>query len=148
MEWIGFAGLLLMMFLTCADVIGAKIFKSPVPGALDIVMISQLLAVSFTIGASLLVGRHVAVEFFIPILPKTIQIISDSFINLLCLLLFIVICWQLFVYGYDLQTGNEVSSTLRIPLYGFAYGAAAGCIPVCLIYLHRFIASTIRITKK
>jgi TRAP-type C4-dicarboxylate transport system permease small subunit len=147
-EWVGLAGLLLMMFITCIDVIGAKVFKIPVPGALDIVMISQLLAISFTIAASLILGRHVEVEFFVPLLPKTLQIIVDSVVHLLCLSLFAVICWRLFAYGYSMQMGNEVSPTIRIPLYGFAYGAAVSCMPVCLIYLHRFIFSIIRIAKK
>ena len=55
-EWIGLAGLLLMMAITCIDVIGAKVFKTPVPGALDIVMISQLMAVVFAVAGSLLLG--------------------------------------------------------------------------------------------
>jgi TRAP-type C4-dicarboxylate transport system permease small subunit len=147
-EWIGLAAILLMMTITCVDVIGAKMFKTPVPGALDIVMISQSLAVAFTVSASLLLGRHVEVEFFIPLLPKTLQTFIDAFVNLLCLVLFIAICWHLFAYGYDMQTGNEVSPTIRIPLYGFAYGVAVSIIPVCLVYLHRLILSIIRIVKK
>ena len=55
-EWIGLTGLLLMMFITCIDVIGAKMFKTPVPGALDIVMISQLLAVACAVAASLILA--------------------------------------------------------------------------------------------
>ena len=46
-EWIGLGGLLLMMFITCIDVIGAKIFRSPLPGAIDFVMLSQLFSVAF-----------------------------------------------------------------------------------------------------
>ena len=147
-EWIGLAGLLLMMFITCIDVIGAKMFKTPVPGALDIVMISQLLAISFAVAASLILGRHVEVEFFVPLLPRILQNIVDGIVDLLCLVLFAVICWRLFAYGYSMQTGNEVSPTIRIPLYGFAYGAAASLIPVCLVYLQRFITSITRIAKK
>jgi TRAP-type C4-dicarboxylate transport system permease small subunit len=90
----------------------------------------------------------VEVEFFVPLLPKTLQSIIDSFVCLCCLLLFAVISWRLFAYGYSMQTGNEVSPTIRIPLFGFAYGAAASCIPVCLVYLHRFILSILRIVKK
>ena len=147
-EWIGLAGLLLMMAITCIDVIGAKVFKTPFPGALDIVMISQLLAVAFAVAGSLLLGRHVEVDFFVPLLPRTLQAVIDSFICLCCLLLFAVISWRLFVYGYSMQTANEVSPTIRIPLYGFAYGAGASCIPVCLVYLHRFILSLSRIVRK
>ena len=147
-EWIGLAGLLLMMAITCIDVIGAKVFKIPFPGALDIVMISQLLAVAFAVAGSLLLGRHVEVDFFVPLLTRTLRTVTDSFICLCCLLLFAVISWRLFVYGYSMQTANEVSPTIRIPLYGFAYGAGASCIPVCLVYLHRFVLSLSRIVRK
>jgi len=147
-EWVGVIGILLMMVITCVDVIGAKTIKMPVPGALDIVMISQLMAMAFAIGASLLLGRHVEVEFFVPLLPKPLQIIIEIFIHLLLVALFIVITWRLFAYGYDLQTGHEVSPTIRIPLYGFAYAAGASCIPVCLVYLHRLFTSIARIFEK
>ena len=35
-EWVGLGGLLVMMAVTCIDVVGAKIFRSPLYGALDI----------------------------------------------------------------------------------------------------------------
>ncbi len=76
-EWVGLAGLLLMMFITCIDVIGAKIFRLPVPGAIDYVMLAQLFAVSFAIAASLLLGRHVEVEFFVPLLPAFARAIVE-----------------------------------------------------------------------
>ena len=44
-----------MMLLTTADVIGAKVFLSPIPGALDLMMLAQLVALSFALGASYLV---------------------------------------------------------------------------------------------
>ncbi len=147
-EWIGLAGILMMMAITCLDVVGAKVFRFPVPGALDIVMMSQLVAVAFAVAASLILGRHVEVEFFVPLLPKGLQTVIDAIVHLLCLLLFVAICRQLFVHGHSMQTGHEVSPTIRLPLYYFAYGAAASFIPVCLVYLQRFILSAIRIFRK
>jgi len=147
-EWIGFAGILTMMFVTCIDVIGAKVFLLPVPGSIDIIMISQLVAISFAIAASLILGRHVEVEFFVPLLPKTLQNIIHCIIQFLCLFLFIMICWRLFGHAYSLYSGNEVSPTLRIPMYPFAYGAGFACIPVCLFYLLGFITSIMRLVTK
>ena len=46
-ELIGLGGLLVMMVITCLDVFGGKLFRTPVYGALDIVMLGQLVAVSF-----------------------------------------------------------------------------------------------------
>jgi TRAP-type C4-dicarboxylate transport system permease small subunit len=148
LEWIGLAGLLAMMLITCIDVAGAKIFKWPLHGALDLVMIAQLFAVAFAVASGLALGRHVEVEFFVPLLPKTLQRIVAAVVHLICLALFVVICWRLFSYGHFLQIGRDVTPTLRLPLYGFAYAAAAGLVPVCLIYLHRFLLSLLRIAKK
>lgn len=147
-EWIGLAGILLMMLVTCIDVIGAKVFLKPVPGSIDIIMVSQLMAMSFAIASALILGRHVEVEFFMPLLPKTLQHIIDCVIQFLGLFLFVMICWRLFEHADSLYSGHEVSPTLRIPMYPFAYGAGIACIPVCLIYLHGLITSIVRIVKK
>ena len=146
-EWVGLAGLLLMMFITCIDVIGAKVFRLPFPGAIDLVMMSQLFAVSFAIAASYILGRHVEVEFFVPLLPPFARAIVDLVIQLLVLSLFVLICGRLIVYGAYLQKGYEVTSTIRVPLYPFAYGIALACIPTCLVCLHRVLASIVRIIR-
>jgi TRAP-type C4-dicarboxylate transport system permease small subunit len=146
-EWIGLGSLLLMMFITCIDVMGAKIFRLPVPGAIDFVMLLQLFSISFAVAATLILGRHVEVEFFVPLLPKVVRGIVDCIIQLLGLLLFVLICWRLVVYGHTLQTAHEVTSAIRIPLYPFAYAMVLAFIPVCLVYLQRFIVSLLRIIK-
>jgi len=147
-EWIGLAGLLVVMFITCIDVIGAKLFLRPVFGALDIVMLSQLVAISFAAAFVLILGRHVRVEFFVARLPRRAQAVIDSIIFLLGLALFILIIWRLCVYGYSLQTGGEVSATALIPLYPFAYGIALASIPVCLVFLLEFLSSLARMVKR
>jgi TRAP-type C4-dicarboxylate transport system permease small subunit len=147
-EWIGLFALLLIMALTCVDVIGAKLFRAPVFGALDVVMLAQLVAISFAASMALLLGRMVQVEFFVPLLPKRLQIIVDCLVHFLGFVLFVLIVWRLFAYAYDLQIGNEESMTARIPLAPFAYGAAAACIPACLVFLQWFIASLIKVFKK
>lgn len=147
-EWIGLFGLLVVMFITCIDVIGAKVFLRPIFGALDIVMLSQLVAISFACAFALILGRHVRVEFFIARLPRRAQAVINSIISLLGLCLFILIIWRLCVYGYSLQTGGEVSATALIPLYPFAYGIALASIPVCLIFFFEFLNSLNRIVQR
>ena len=147
-EWIGLAGLLVVMFITCIDVIGAKVFLKPVLGAIDIVVLGQLVAISFAAAFSLILGRHVQVEFFVPRLPRRAQAVTDSIVFLLGLILFILIIWRLCVYGYSLQTGGEVSATARIPMAPFAYGIALASVPVCLVFFLKFVNSVIRIVKK
>jgi TRAP-type C4-dicarboxylate transport system permease small subunit len=147
-EWIGLAGLLVMVFITCIDVIGAKLFLKPILGAIDIVMLAQLVAISFAVASALILGRHVQVEFFVTILPRRVQAVIESIIHLLGLGLFILIVWRLCVYGYDLQTGKEVSATARIPLFPFAYGVAFASIPVCLVFIQQFLNAIIKVVKR
>jgi TRAP-type C4-dicarboxylate transport system permease small subunit len=147
-EWVGLTGLLMMMLITCIDVIGSKLFRTPVLGAIDIVMLSQTVAISFATASALILGRHVCVEFFMVMLPKRIQALLDSVICLLGLVLFLLIVWRLCVYGYSFQTGGEESATARIPLYPFAYGVALAGIPVCLVFFSRFLNAIERMVKK
>ena len=147
-EWVGLIGFLVMMLITTVDVIGAKVFLHPVFGALDSVMQAQLIAMSFAAATTLVAGRHVAVEFFVPLLPKPAQKVVDVFVNVLGLALFVILVWRLTEHAYSLQIENEVTPTARIPLYPFAYGAAVACIPVCLVYLHYLLESILRLVKR
>ena len=146
-EWVGFGALFLMMALTCVDVVGAKIFRAPVFGALDIMMLAQLIAISFAVSMALILGRHVQVEFFLLLVPQRIRKAIEVVVNFLCLFLFVVIVWRLTDFAYDLQTGNEESATARIPLFPFVYAAALACVPVCLVYLHQLLTSLRRVVK-
>ncbi|MBW1768049.1 MAG: TRAP transporter small permease [Deltaproteobacteria bacterium] len=148
MEWIGISAYLLIMGLTCVDVIGAKLFRTPVFGSIDIVMLAQLLAISFAASITLIVGRHIQVEFFVLLLPKRLQVIIDCIVHLFGFTLFSLIVWRLFVFGYSFQTGGEETATAQIPLFPFVYFAAVACIPVCLVFLHHFIESIIKVVKR
>ena len=146
-EWVGFGAIFLMVALTFVDVIGAKIFRAPVFGALDVMMLAQLIAISFALSMALILGRHVQVEFFVPLLPKRVQAVIDCIIHFLGLALFILIVWRLFLYGYDIKIGGEESMTARIDLYPFVYAAAVACIPVCLVFLQRLLSSILRVVR-
>jgi len=148
LEGVGAVALLTMMVITCVDVMGAKIFLLPVLGSIDIVMLAQLVAISFGTGSALLLGRHVTVEFLVMYLPQRLQAAVEVVVNLLGILLFAIITWRLILYGHYMQTGGEVSPTARIPLYPFAYGIAFACIPVCLTFLLETAKSLTRVIKK
>lgn len=147
-EWIGFGAIFLMVVLTCVDVVGAKVFRAPVFGALDVMMLAQLIAVSFAASITLILGRHVQVEFFMALFPKRVEAVIDSIIHFLGLALFILIVWRLFLYGYNLKIGGEESMTARIDLYPFVYAAAVACIPICLVLLQQLLSSILRVARK
>ena len=147
-EWVGAAGLLLVMLVTNIDVIGAKLFLSPLRGTIDMVMLFQLVAIAFAGAITLIIGRHVRVEFFVTRLPRRAQAIIESIVSLIGLGLFILIIWRLSVLGYSFQSGGETTATAHIPVYPFAYLAALASITVCLVLLHEFLSSLARVVKR
>ena len=147
-EWVGLLAIVFMMLITTIDVLGTKLFLLPVFGSLDMMMLAQLLAMSFAASATLIVGLHVKVEFFIPLLPQRIQVVVECLVYLLAFLLFAVITWRLVAYSYDLQIKGEVTSTASIPFFPFSYGAAIACVPVCLVYLCYFLKSLVKVFNR
>lgn len=147
-EWLGLAAMLLMIVITCIDVVGAKVFLWPLLGAIDIVMLSQIVAISFAASMSLILGRHIRVEFFFNLLPRRAQAVINSFVLLLGSGLFIAIIWRLCVLGHSFQTSGEYSATAYIPLYPFAYAIALASIPVCLVLLLKFLKSLTKRVQK
>lgn len=147
-EWVGIAGLLMMVIITGIDVVGAKMFTWRLLGALDIVMLSQIVAIAFAVSVALIVGRHVRVEFFVARLPPRARAVIGSVIDFLGLGLFIVIIWRLIDLGYSFQTSGEASATVYIPLFPFAYGIALASVPVCLVFLVDLIKSLSAVVKR
>lgn len=147
-EWIGVAGLLIMMLVTLIDVVGNVLFNSPLLGALDWVRIFQSMAIAFACAITLIVGRHVQVEFFVSKLPERAQSIIGSIVFFLGFGLFVLIVWRLTVLGYYMQTGGETSATAHIPRCLPAYWIAFASIPVCLVFLQRFLNSLTKVRKR
>lgn len=138
---IGFAAVVFMIVLTCVDVLGSKLFRTPVPGSLDMIMLAQLMAISLAAAMTLIERRHVAVEFFVFLLPERVRSVIAGAVKLLSLALFVLIVWRLFDYGFHLQAGNEVTPTTQIPLAPFAYAASLAMVPVCLVLLQEVLSS-------
>lgn len=148
LEWIGIAGLLLMMVVTFIDVAGAKLFAWRLFGSIDMVMVSQAVAIAFAAAMALILNRHVQVTFLVDRLPKRGQAIIETIIHFLGLGLFILVVWRLFVFGHYMQTGGEGTGTIRIPLYPFGYGMAVALIPVCVVITLRFVNSLTKVLRR
>jgi len=148
LEWIGVIGILVMMFVTCIDVVLTKFFTLPIQGAIDVVQFSQLIAIAFALAITLILGRHIQVDIFISSLPRRTQGVIDGLASLFGFAFFIFVVWQLYGLGHSFQTAGEMSmSQLRFALFPFPYAIALGSIPVCLVFLQRLINALIRVVK-
>jgi TRAP-type C4-dicarboxylate transport system permease small subunit len=135
LEWVGVIGILMMFLTNFIDVVGSKLFLWPFPGSVEIISFSQIVAIAPAIAFTLLIGRHIRVEFILDRFPKRIRAAISSISSFLSLILFALILWQSYLYGVSLQKSGEIGSTSFIPFYPFAYFIAFCSIPVCLAFL-------------
>jgi TRAP-type C4-dicarboxylate transport system permease small subunit len=146
-QWIAMAGMLVMVLITGIDVVGGKAFLWRIFGAIDMVQLSQIVAIAFACAFTLIVGRHVRVEFIVARLPRRAQGVIDSFVSLIGLGFFMLIIWRLYVLGHTFQNTGESTPTAYIPLYPFAYGIALASIPVCLLFIQELFRSLAKAVK-
>lgn len=147
-EWVGVAGLLAMMFATLIDVVGSKLFNTPLLGATDWVSVFQSVAIAFACAMVLIIGRHVQVEFLTTKLPQRAQAITNIIVLLLGLGLFVLIVWRVTDLGYYFQAGGETTCTAPVPRCLPAYGIALASIPVCLVFLQKLLNSLTKVGKR
>jgi TRAP-type C4-dicarboxylate transport system permease small subunit len=135
-------GLVGMLALVVADIIGIKIFSSPVPGGIEIVSFLAVVAIGFALPYTQFVNGNVAVDFVIEKVPPRPKSIIDAFTVFLGLCLMVVLAYYSFKYAGKLRTTGEVSMTQKIPFYPFVYGLAF-CFVVTALVLIAQVAKTV-----
>jgi len=148
LNWVAGAGLVAMISLIVADIIGIKFFNWPVPGAIEMVGFLGVVVTAFAIAYTQVLRGHIQVEFFVMRLPRRAQASVTAFVSLLGVTLFALLAWRSYDFALVLQNTGEVSMTQRIPFYPFVHAIAFCCIPVCLVLLVEFLKSVTKAAKK
>lgn len=147
-ERIAIFGLLGMLVATCVDVVGAKLFRWPLPGGIEVVYLLQVIAIAGALAFAKIDGRHIRVEFLIDRLPKRGRAFFNSLTSFLGLGLFILLGWESYEYSQAFRSVGEVSTTAQIPLYPFTLWITLCCIPICLVLLTDLVSSLVEVVKK
>lgn len=140
-SWTGAVALIFMVGVTFVDVICSKLFRSPLAGSYELVALAQLVAVALTGADALLSGRHVQVEMFVAKLPPRGRRVIIAFTALLGAVLFAVVAWEGFLYGWSLEVAREVTGTVKIPLYPFAHILGFSGLLLLLVLGREFLRS-------
>jgi len=148
LSWVAGAGLVAMIGLIVADIIGIKFFNWPVPGAIEMVGFLGVVVTAFAIAYTQVLRGHIQVEFFVMRLPRRVRASVTAFVSLLGVALFALLAWRSYDFALVLQSTGEVSMTQRIPFYPFVHAIAFCCIPVCLVLLTEFLKSVAKAAQK
>jgi TRAP-type C4-dicarboxylate transport system permease small subunit len=132
------AALTFMMFLTVADVL-MRAGGRPILGAYELASLSLAVVIGFSIPQVSLDRGHVYMEFVLEMLSKRHRAILNTFTRVLCIILFVIIGYNLFLIGSEFRTSGEISSTLKIPFFPIAYCVGICCFIECLVFILQIV---------
>ena len=133
-NWISAVILLGMMLLTSADVV-LRFFQHPIPGTYEIIGMLSSAVISFSLGYTSVARGHIAVDLLVKKLSRGKQQLVETLNAIAATVLFAVVTWQAMCHGVVLMQTGEVSLTVKLPLYPFAFGVAAGCALLCIVLI-------------
>jgi TRAP-type C4-dicarboxylate transport system permease small subunit len=118
--------------LTIIDVL-LRGFNKPLVGTYELVAFSGAVAIGFSMPQTALSRGHIYVDFLIAKFSQRVRNAYNLTTRCVVLILFFLIGWNLFKFGWDLQRSGEVSLTLQMPFYPVAYGVGICCFVQCLV---------------
>jgi len=146
--WIAGLGLVGMLLLIVADVIGIKIFSKPVPGGIEYISFLAVVAIAFAVAYTQVLRGHVAVDFIVEKFPRRLKLIVDMLMVLFSVCLFALLSYYSFKYAGSLRKSGEVSMTQKIPFYPFVYGMAVCFVVTLVVVLMDLVKSIVKAADK
>jgi TRAP-type C4-dicarboxylate transport system permease small subunit len=138
LNYIGSAALTFMMLLTVTDVV-MRAFGHPIIGTLEIVGLLLTFVIGFTIPKVSYDKGHVFMEIVLERLGRKGKNILMTLTRVICILLFILLGYNLFGIANEFRMAREVSPTLEIPFYPLAYGVGICCFIECLVFVNDIV---------
>jgi TRAP-type C4-dicarboxylate transport system permease small subunit len=132
--WIAGLCLAAMILMTCANIF-LRIVWIPLKGTYELMGYFGALVTAFALGYTQIKRAHIAVDVLVMLFSPKAQLILQGINCLICTIFFSIAGWQIFQYGTTLWKTGEVTETLRIAYYPFAYGVASGCLVLALVML-------------
>jgi TRAP-type C4-dicarboxylate transport system permease small subunit len=130
-----------MIVLTCANIF-LRLAWVPLSGTFELMGYFGATATAFALGFTQVKRGHVAVDIVVQRFSKRTQRTLNSINAFVCMVFFAVVAWQVAKYGVTLWRSGEVTETLRIIYYPFAFAVALGCSVLSLVFLTDFLRST------
>lgn len=138
LTFIGGIFLVAMILLTCGNIF-FRIVWAPVPGTYELMGLFGAIVTAFALGQTQARKGHVAVDVLINTFSaetkKTLKAAGD----LISMVFFAIVAWQLAEKGTTLWKTGELTETLKIIYYPFIYAAATGCAVLALVCLSDLI---------
>jgi len=124
---VGAGLILLMVVVTCIDVIGRYLFNRPFGGAFEITQMALAALVFVALPLTTRAGAHVEVDLALHLFPRRVQRRLARFAAVLVALALAVFALQLCRLGLQQVEIGARTSSLGLPLAPLAFLGAVGC---------------------
>jgi TRAP-type C4-dicarboxylate transport system permease small subunit len=141
-------GLVGMLLLIVADIIGIKILSRPVPGGIEIVSFLAVIMIGAAVAYTQVVHGHVAVDFIVEKFPRRVKLVVDVAMIFFSVCLLALLSYYSFKYAGRLRDTGEVSMTEKIPFYPFVYVMAVCFVVTLLVLIVQFVKSIAKAVDK
>ena len=112
------AALLVMVFVTIADVLMRNLFNAPIPGSIEIARM-MMICMAPTFVCALIEKRHIAVGVFVDKLGRKGQLVFDTFGYMATAIVCGFMSYQGFIDTQRRIIRGDVYTMLRIPVWPF-----------------------------
>ena len=136
--WIAGLCLAAMILMTCANIF-LRFVWVPLKGTYELMGYFGALVTAFALGYTQMKKGHIAVDILVTTFNPKAQLVLQGINCLICAIFFSIAGWQISQYATILWQTGEVSETLLIAYYPFAYGVAGGCLLLALVMLVEFL---------
>jgi TRAP-type C4-dicarboxylate transport system permease small subunit len=126
-----------MILLTCANIFIRQLYI-PIRGTFELMGYAGAVVTAFALGYTQFTNGHISVDVLVNTYPKPLKRLASLINNGICCVFFACTAWYVFLKALNLKSVGEVSETLNIIYYPFAYAVAFGCLILALALLTDF----------
>jgi TRAP-type C4-dicarboxylate transport system permease small subunit len=141
---IGMSMIVVITFLTIADIIMRRVLNSPMRGSHELTELIFAIITFLTLAYCAIKDGHIEVDILVNKFPQKLQSTISVIILLATSGTLGLVSWQLVKYAMNLQQMKQTTVSLGIAVYPFAFLAALGAFLITLVYFIQFLYSLAR----
>ncbi|WP_134700620.1 TRAP transporter small permease [Ammoniphilus sp. YIM 78166] len=117
--------LMMMMLLIVSNAV-IRVFANPFAGTVEVVGWLMAITTSFAVGYTQLNRGHVDIDLLTSRFSPMVQRGLQAIVQLVSLLFFLVVGWQVIQYGLSLMQNGTLSQTLGVIFYPYVFLVSLG----------------------
>jgi TRAP-type C4-dicarboxylate transport system permease small subunit len=139
MDKMAACAVVLTMLVIVANIIMRSLFKNPLTGIMDYVMILTAVTIALALASCAVQNGHIAVDLIIEKFPVKVRNLIDSLTNLTAFIFWILAAVFMLEYANNMAITGTLFPTTQIPFAPVLIVIAAGIFALAAVLLYRLL---------